>query len=305
MSFRSGCLKPALFGCLGLTLLIVIIVGVGAVMALNGVKNEQVADAELTPATGEVVDPSHLAALARRPGRVEVILGQGEFVIQPGEPGVGVKVKARFDQSAHELIDSLEVLPDSTWVYRVEYRQTISGLESFMRAIFGGNQESRVEVHLPPDVPIDLVLDVKQGGGEAELGGLWLHDATINYGQGGFELTVSDPLREPMNRMMIAGSMGGFEVTGLGNASPRYLGIDCNMGGGEVDLSGQWLNDADIDLKVRMGGMAVLVPAEVAVNGAMVQGDAPQLRATDPEVSLPTMNISVDQSMGEVVIERR
>lgn len=305
MSSRSGCLKPVLFGCLGLILLIAIIVGVGAFMALNGVKNEQVADTELTPSSGEAIDPAHLAALARRSGRVELLLGQGEFIVQPGEPGAGVKVKARFDQSAHELLDTLEVLPDSTWVYRVEYRQTISGLESLLRAVFGGNQESRVEVYLPPDVPIDLVLDVKQGGGEAELGGLWLRDATITYGQGGFELAVSEPLREPMGRLVIAGSMGGFEVTRLGNASPRYLGIDCNMGGGEVDLSGQWLNDANIDLKVRMGGMAVLVPVGVQVNGAPVQGDDPQLRATDPEVSLPALSISVDQSMGEVVIERR
>jgi len=115
MSFRSGCLKPALFGCLGVTLLIAIILGVGAVMAVNGVQNEQVADTELAPGSGEAVDPAHLVALAHRPGRVELVLGQGEFIVQPGVPGSGVRVKARFDQSAHELLDTLEVLPDSTW----------------------------------------------------------------------------------------------------------------------------------------------------------------------------------------------
>lgn len=305
MAFRSGCLKPVLFGCLGLTLLIVIILGVGAFMAFNGVKNEQVADAELSPGGADTVAPSQLAALARRPGRVELDLGQGEFYLRPGVSGDGVRVKARFDRSAHELLDTLEVLPDSTWVYRVEYRQTISGLEALLRAVFGGNQESRVEVFLPPDVPIDLVLNLKQGGGEAQLGGLWLRDATINYGQGGFELDVDQPLREPMNRLVIAGSMGGFEATRLGNASPRYLGVDCSMGGGEVDLRGQWLNDADVDLKVNMGGMAVLVPAGVTVNGAAVAGDEAGLRPADPEVPLPVLNVKVDQSMGEIVIERR
>ncbi len=305
MSFKSGCLKPALFGCLGIIVLVLIVVGVSAIMALNGVKQEQVADAQFAPGGSEAVDPAQLATLARMPGRVELELAQGEFNVKPGEPGTGVLVKARFDQTSYELLDELEVLPDSTWVYRVKYRRTIGGMEALMRAIFGGNQESKVEVFLPPDVRIDLVLDLHQGGGQAELGGLWLHDVTLNYGQGGFELDVSEPLHEPMNRLVIAGSMGGFEAKRLGNASPRFLGIDCSMGGGEIDLRGQWLNSANVDLKVRMGGMAVLVPADLTVEGAPVTGGAEGLRAGEAEVDLPVLHLTVDQSMGEVEIVRR
>ncbi|MEZ4386331.1 MAG: hypothetical protein R3D98_01890 [Candidatus Krumholzibacteriia bacterium] len=305
MSFKSGCLKPALFGCLGLTVLLVVVVGVTTLMALNGVKHEQVADAELAAGQGEAVDPAQLAILASRPGRVELDLSAGEFSIKPGEPGSGVLVKARFDRTTHKLEDRLQVLPDSSWVYRVKYHSTISGMQALMRAIVGGNQESKVEVFLPPDVPIDLVVDLHQGGGEMELGGLWVRDAELNYGQGGVQLSVSEPLREPMNRLLIAGSMGGVDAKRLGNASPRYLGIDCRMGGGDIDLRGEWLNGADVGLKVRMGGISVHVPAGLSVEGAAIQGGAEGVQTGDPEVPLPILHVTIDQSMGEVELVRR
>ncbi|MBD3220273.1 hypothetical protein GF314_03445 [bacterium] len=303
MASKHGCLKSTLFGCLGIIALLVIVVGVSLVMALQGVEGEQVADRELTATEtgGEAVQPT----LVQRPGRVELDLNQGEFRIRPGQPGTGVAVKARFDQNSYELIDELEVLPDSTWVYRVEYHRTIGTLQAILRSIVGGGSESRVDVYLPPDVPITLALDVAQGGGEVELGGLWLIDAEIDYNQGGFELAVSEPLREPLGTLAIRGSMGGFEATGLGNASPSILRIDCSMGGGEVDLSGAWLQDAAVDISVNMGGMAVIVPADLVVEGTAVKGASPDLQPADPEVPVPTLRMTIDQSMGEVEVVRR
>jgi hypothetical protein len=315
MNVKQGCLKPALFGCLGITALLVIALVVAGVFAYRGVEQEDVADREIAPAAtaepGAAGDAGadraadRLPALARKPGRIELDLAHGEFRIRPGEPGTGVRVKARFDQNAHELIDHLEVLPDSTWVYRVEYQRTISGVQAFMRALLGGSQDSRVEVFLPPDAPVALVLDITQGGAEAQLGGLWLSDAVINYSQGGFELDVAEPLREPLDRLEISGSMGGFEANNLGNASPSLLTVDCSMGGAQVDLAGRWLNDADVSLSVSMGGMAVLVPAGLTVEGTPVAGASADLAPADPEVPAPVLRLSVDQSMGEVEVVRK
>lgn len=316
MNVKQGCLKPALFGCLGITALLVIALVVAGLFAYRGVEQEDVAERELAPAAadahrGAAADPAtdraaeRLPALARKPGRIELDLAHGEFRIKPGEPGAGVRVKARFDQNAHELVDHLEVLPDSTWVYRVEYRRTISGLQAFMRALMGGNQDSRVDVFLPPDAPVALVLDINQGGAEAQLGGLWLSDAVINYSQGGFELDFAEPLREPLDRLEISGSMGGFEATNLGNASPALLTVDCSMGGAQVDLAGRWLDDADVSLSVSMGGMAVLVPAALTIEGAPVTGDAAELTSADSEAPAPVLRLSIDQSMGEIEVVRK
>jgi len=303
MASRSGCLKTTLFGCLGIIVLLIILAAAAGIMASRGMERAQVADQELLAAdAAEMPQP---AALARHAGRVVVDLAQGEFYLKPGEPGSGVRVKARFDQSSYRLEDSLEVLPDSTWVYTVTYRRTTSGLVALARAIMGEDQVSRVEVYLPPDVPVVLDLDIAQGGAEVELGGLWLTEAEINYSQGGFELSFSEPLREPMERLVVAGNMGGFEADRLGNASPSFLAVECRMGGGEIDLRGQWLNSADVMLEVSMGGMAVLVPDHMPVNGYDLLEQARPLSGGDPEVPTPELNISVDQSMGEIEIIRR
>lgn len=303
MASRSGCLKSTLFGCLGI-IVIVIIVGIAlAVIAKAGMKKSQVDDHELLAA--EAAEAPRPEALARHAGRVVVSLSQGEFYVNPGEPGSGVKVKARYDLNSYELTDKLEVLPDSTWVYTLDYHRTTSGLVAFARAIMGEEQESRVEVYLPPDVPVVLDLNIAQGGAEVELGGLWLTEAEIHYSQGGFELAFSEPTREPMQRLVVEGSMGGFEADRLGNASPEFLAVDCSMGGGEVDLRGQWLVNADVSLDVSMGGMAVLVPDHLEVRGYSLLEPARPLAGADPEVPLPVLTLSVSQSMGEIEVIRR
>ena len=80
---------------------------------------------------------------------------------------------------------------------------------------------------------------LRQGGFEAELGGLWLTDADIVFRKGGFSLDISEPLKEPLQRLKINGAMGGFEADNLGNASPKVVDVQCRMGGAEIDLRGQ------------------------------------------------------------------
>lgn len=307
MGVKQGCLKPALFGCLGLLSIVIVMVVVSGVLAWRSAGQQQIADRELVAGdTAAPVDAADLADLTRRPGRVELMLSAGEFRIKPGQPGTGVVVKARFDESTHQLVDALTIEPDSTWVYRVEYRQTISPLQAVMRAIFADAADSRVDVYLPPDVPIELVVDVAQGGGEMDLGGLWLADTSIQVRQGGFELDVSEPLREPIGSLVLQSSMGGFEAANLGNASPMRLEIDCRMGGGEIDLRGAWRNGADISAKVSMGGMELRVPRDMPVEGVAVSGGASdELTPANPEIPVPTLRFVVEQSMGEVAVVRR
>ena len=136
-------------------------------------------------------------------------------------------------------------------------------------------------------------------GGDAILG-LWLTEAEIIFKKGGFSLDVSEPLREPLQRLKIHGYMGGFEADHLGNASPRILDVNCRMGGAEIDLRGQWANDCDLDLSVRMGGMAVLVPEDIRVQGVPAIDAGPL--SENPEVPVPTLNFRLNQKMGEIEV---
>jgi hypothetical protein len=298
MSFKKGCLKPALFGCLGIIVIGFLFGGIMAVLAWRGVGKQQIEDRELGPV---VISPSH--GPGQVSGRVILDLKHGEFGIHPSRPGEGLKVRAHYDQEAFELTDHLESRPDSSWTYWVRFRRTIPGLQALFRALMGGDTDTYVYVYLPPDMNIALELLSEEGGLEADLSGLWISEADIRFSKGGFSLSVREPLREPIKWLAIRGRMGGFEARELGNASPRSLIVDCKMGGADVDLRGNWVQDCDIQLAVRMGGMAVLVPDEVEVEGVPVGGSF--FRREGREVPLPVLRFSVSERMGEIEVTRR
>jgi len=295
MSIKRGCLKPTLFGCLGLLVFGFLFMGISAFLAWRGLDRQRVEDHEMTPVISGTSRGREAIA-----GRVILDLGQGEFQIKPARAGEGVRVEARYDQAVYELVENFEVLPDSSWVYGVRFRRTMPALQALFRALMGGDTDSYVHVYLPPDIEIALEVLVQQGGFEAELGGLWISEADVGFKMGGFSLSVGEPLRKPMERMSIKGRMGGFEAERLGNASPRSLSIDCKMGGADVDLRGAWLQDCDIQLTVRMGGMSVMVPDEVDVVGIPTLGSG--LLRKDPEIPQTVLRFSVSESMGEIEV---
>jgi len=229
-------------------------------------------------------------------------LGQGEFQLRPAAPGQGLAVRAIYDSEVHALGYAFSVEPDSQWTASVTFHQTMPALQAVFRKLLGGHTDASIEIFLPPEIPIELVVGIEQGGGEAELGGLWLSTADFNFRQGGFALSVDEPLREPLARLRLHGRMGGVQAVWLGNASPRVLEVDCAMGGAEVNLKGAWRNDCDARFTVRMGGMDVRVPADLRILG---EGEwAEGLQRDDAETPQPALRLTVEQSMGEVEIRR-
>ena len=303
MSSKPGCLKPALMGCLGLIIVIVLGLGVMAAIAWRGVGRQDVQE-QVREGAVEVLSGAAPADAARAypAGRVILDLGQGEFHVHRGEPNTGVRVKARFDQNSHELVDDLETLPDGTWVYRVRYRQTIPMMQALMQALMGADAESRVDIYLPPDAPVALELNQHEGGAELELGGLWLTELVVDAVRGGCAISVAEPLREPAERVILGGSMGGMEVVGVGNLSPRELKVSWHMGGAEIDLSGQWRRSCDIEARIKMGGLALIAPKDVPLRE--VPMDAP-LGGAAPEADTLELRLRRSSDRGEIDIVRR
>ena len=298
----SGWLKFGVIGCLGLILIIVLSVGVTALVAWNKQGNEQLADRVLSPDYPSTTpDPLDASVMVEARGHVILDLGQGEFTLEPTRSGEPMRVEAVYDENSYVLEEELETREDSTWVYRVRFRRNTPGFVNLLRQVMGGHSPE-LHVFIPPDIPIILDLNVEEGGMEVELGGLWITDADIAYAKGGLSISVDEPLRQPMGRMVLRGSMGGFEARRLGNASPRELDIDCSMGGAEVDLRGQWLQDSDIRIDVSMGGAEIRVPDDVTLEGVPERDT--RLRSDDPEVGRPTLRFTVASGMGGVEFSR-
>lgn len=296
MKERPGVLKSCLFGCLGLSALFLMFILIAAILAGIKLNDGQSVDEALAPValtTGEDLPTN-------RPGRLILEVSQGELEIKPARPGEQLSVHVKYDDAVHEVVEHYEVLADSTWIYELRFRRTMPAMQALFRQIMGRGGEASVEVRIPPDLPMGLEIRLRQGGFEAELGGMWITYADIDYGQGGFALEFDEPLREPMDHLVIRGKMGGFAAEGLGNASPRTLVVDCRMGGADVGLEGAWRQDCDISVRVRMGGMDVRVPDGVVVEG--VETLAGHLVPAQGEVPLPVLRFTIDQSMGEIEV---
>jgi hypothetical protein len=273
----KGCFRYGCFGCLGIVGIFVLILLINGLVAWRGASDKDVVDREMAASADSLevaTDAVAAGDLYSKGGQVVLRFAQGEFSLHPAAPGEELTVKANYDADIYVLEDNFTMAPDSTWVYEVEFYRTIGGLQALMRQIVGSGHDSKVQVFIPRDIPIELIIDSEEGGFEAELGGLWLTDARIDFAKGGFALEISEPLKEPLGSLVIQGSMGGFSAEGLGNASPAVLDVNCSMGGAEVDLTGQWLNDCAARLSIRMGGMAVIVPDDVKVEGARCRAAA-------------------------------
>jgi len=303
MSEKRGCFKYTMFGCLGLIVIVILFTGGTALVAWNhlndGAVEEEIRTAiEARPDAPEIVKGIKETDVPPGTGVVFIHLKQGEFEIKPAEPGEGIRVEAEYHTGMAVLEDHYEVRPDSSWIYAVRYTRKIGALESLFRSMMGEEDESKVVVYLPQDQPIRLRIILEEGGAETELGGLWITDADIRYNKGGFVLNFDEPLKEPMDALRVHGKMGGFEISHLGNASPALLDLDCRMGGGNVDLRGEWANDSDIRMSVRFGGMGVQLPKGVITENAPEGSDL--LNKPSEEIGLPVLRFTTSAKFGEI-----
>lgn len=304
----KGCLKSCALGCAGFAALLVIggvIISTLAWKALNGGDDKRpLAENAVSTVVGAVNEPMSARAArltTTQGGRVRLVLGEGEFRLRPAGPGEGLHARAEYDSTRHRLTELFTVLPDSTWEYHLDCRQV--GSSSFLKQLFGGERNNaKVTVYLPAEVPIDLVLEGRRGGCDADLGGLWLRTGDIRFHQGGIELEFSSPLREPMESLRLQARMGGIAAKRVGNASPRALDIDCAMGGGDFDLRGAWRGDCTARATANMGGISIKVPSEMRVEGHGAM--EPTLTGNTAEVPAPVLRLSATAKMGEVEVVR-
>lgn len=311
MASARGCLKYTAIGCGSVIILSGIAMAVFIAIATSGGGENAADEVRRTVADLEeagsvaVADPVALTRL--RPGRVVLDLAHGEFHVRPAAPDEGLSVEADFDGDVHTLTQQYAVAPDSTWTAYVSLRRTMPALLALARQIGGKDTNSSITVRLPAGVPIELVASFEQGGGEIDLGGLWLTTADFTVRQGGFELSCPEPLREPAARVRLHGRMGGVSVSDVGNLSPRELVVDCGMGGADIGLDGLWRGDCAAVFRARMGGMAVGVPKglELVAGGPLPEGlQLPAMRRADVEVPLPVMTVQVETRWAEIEFGR-
>ncbi len=290
-------LKYGCGGCLGLIVLCGLAVAVLVGVASIGVRSAKISETTREPTLPrDIPPPPDGAALAvGAEGRIVLDLRHTGFKIGVGSAGSSPRVEASYDTNAFELVESMDpAVPganDQRWVYRVSFHRTRNWVFSTLQQLMGAKAPS-VRVFLPPDRPIALELRVDSGAAEVDLGGSWITEALVEFERGGFQLDFGEPLRHPMERLTVRGSMGGFDARHVGNASPREAEFDFSMGGLQLDLTGPWERDASIVLRIRRGGAEVRLPKDLRIEG--VPG-RPIALSSPEEIARPTLRFTVEK----------
>jgi hypothetical protein len=303
---RCGCL-----GCLAVVGLHVLAGGVVVGIAWLRAGSAQVEDRQIvteivppSPPPGEASGPAATPADAveptgaARPHRVRLDLSQGYFEVGRAEPGQGLSVDARFDVNSYELTQDETTSDAGETVHDIRFRATHTSWLTVLQELFAGS-EPKVEVALPAGTPIALELRLSEGGFEIDLGGLWLTEVEIVAEKGGGRVAVTEPVAHPVESFVLTSSMAGVQADALGNASPRKLTIEGNMGGFEIDLGGAWRADSEIDIETKMGGSTLRLPHDVRIVGLDVGTiDVPD----EAEVGRPTLRFTTSSQMGDLEI---
>ena len=261
---------------------------------LGVVSEDRAALPEVLPLPGATAPPR---------GRVVLDLTVGNFVIQPGPEDQSIHVEADYDQANFELVESFEEV-DGEWIYRLEF----GSRKGFLGLLFGKESDSRIVLTIPKGHPVDILGEIGVGETEADFGGLSLRNLDLDLGVGEHFFEFREPLPEPMDSFFLNSSIGELEVRRLGDASPREVEVQHNIGEMLVDLQGDWQRDAEVELRFNIGDAQVWLPEETRtrverarINIGDHRVDQPAVEADSEEA--PTVTLSVEGNIGEVKVD--
>jgi len=233
--------------------------------------------------------------------RLQLDLSAGSFRVEPGAAGEPLRVEADYDAARFNLDQAYD---SESNTYRVSFALKGGWLGFFRGSVEGANQ---IRIIVPPDRPVALVGEIGVGESRFELGGLWVTDVNLDLGVGEHRLLIREPLRAPLKRIAVDGSVGEIDLQGLGNASPAKVEIDQGIGEMSVDLRGAWQRDATVDLDLGIGEVRVRVPKDVAVKvdrASVGLGEAGvHHRRTTPPEGAPTLTLRLSGGIGEIRVD--
>jgi hypothetical protein len=129
---------------------------------------------------------------------------------------------------------------------------------------------NRIRLNLTESLPLQL--EVRAGVGEARLSlsNLRLKRLELESGVGGSRISTYDPNPEICDRVRLRSGVGSMDAVGLGNLNFRELDFEGGVGGANLDLTGEWKQDANMRIEVGVGGVTVKMPREI---GVRVEGE--------------------------------
>jgi hypothetical protein len=230
-----------------------------------------------------------------RQGKVVLSLSSAMVMLAAGPPGGPLRVESSFDPDVFNLVQQYREGDDQDWTYRVDFHEK-RVLHISVIGIWLGKRSPEVTILIPPDLPFDLEATMKGGYLVMDVANLALSTADVELGRGVLQISASDPMDVPMERLSVRSRIGTMRLDRLGNASPATLDVHHRVGAAQVNLHGGWRRDADIDFQVAFATGELRLPGDVRIAGLGRPVELPAER----EIPLPTLRIGTHSNIGGI-----
>jgi len=124
---------------------------------------------------------------------------------------------------------------------------------------------NRARLSLTESIPVRLQINTGVGDARLALSHLRLTRLDLDAGVGGSRISAYEPNLVVCDEVRLRNGVGSLDAIGLGNLNFRRLDFEGGVGGANLDFSGDWRQDAEIQIQVGVGGVTARMPREVGV----------------------------------------
>ncbi len=125
--------------------------------------------------------------------------------------------------------------------------------------------DNKIDLSLSPEVDLDAGFITGVGENIVDLTGLKVEKLEIINGVGNTEIYMDEINRTACRVLEVTNGIGHLEMTGIGNYAFDDFRFSGGIGDSSLDFSGEWRAAGDIDIKVGMGSLKVMVPHDLGV----------------------------------------
>ncbi|MGW8179252.1 MAG: hypothetical protein ACWGQW_10900 [bacterium] len=186
--------------------------------------------------------------------RARVELKVGQIEIEPGTPSNSYDLELHYNELAFD--------PMIEFAREDGVAHLAIGLDGEGKS-FRGFGENKLFLRLSPNIPLDL--ETNNGIGECNLNltGMKIRSLILESGVGETTLTMLEPNPISCETLQISSGVGELELVGLGNLSFEELDFQGGVGGASLDFSGSWDTIGEVEIKVGVGGISLLLPRDI------------------------------------------
>jgi hypothetical protein len=137
---------------------------------------------------------------------------------------------------------------------------------------FINSDENRMNLHLHPDVELDLESNTGVGESDLNLTGMKISRLVLHSGVGETRLAMLEANQTSCELVEVVSGVGELDVIGLGNFNFSRLRFKGGIGESTLEFSGDWDEIGSVSIEVGVGEIDILIPRDIGAELTVSKG---------------------------------